>query len=575
MRIYLLLSVPLFVLAPQATAATLHVPGDHKTIQAALDASKPGDTVLVAAGTYREDVRVREKLIVRSAGDDAKGTSGLKRAEATVIKGGGADAKGPAVVLADDAVLDGFTVTEAGVFDRKEYDKHVASRGEDLPDGRGAVGAGGEFPAVSLAGVTATVRNCIVRDNGRPGIGCTGGAGRKNASVIVGNVAFQNMGSGIGVADGATPTVEGNRCFNNLRSGIGIRNAGGLIAKNDCFENVRAGVGIREGARPTVRGNKCHQNRRAGIGCRMTGTAPLIADNDCFENGMAGIGCRDQAAPVILGNRCYKNALAGIGCRDGARPLIVGNECYRNKEAGIGSELAARPVIAGNECYENEAAGIGQRSGAETFLVGNRVHHNKKAGIGFDECESGRSVVVSNKVTDNELVAIGVHSGWKVVLVGNEFARVGGLPPLVMVFKGAEADVVGNTLRGSGVAGVRTEGMVRVVNNRFECPSLRKVGPPQFAVWGLAGSDVLLVGNTIDGWRHGLFAEKARVVASGNTVSGYAGAGLRIDRPVGSTVAVGNVFRGETEQPGVEVTNGETVTVDNRFEKLKPLPPKK
>jgi hypothetical protein len=113
-----------------------------------------------------------------------------------------------------------------------------------------------------------------------------------------------------------------------------------------------------------------------------------------------------------------------------------------------------------------------------------------------------------------------------------------------------------------------------VVNNTFECPAMRKVGPPQFAVWGLPGSDVLLAGNTIGGWRHGLFAEKARVVASGNTVSGYAGAGLRIDRPVGTAVAAGNVFRGEAEQPGVEVTGGDAVTTGNRFEKAKSTPPK-
>jgi parallel beta-helix repeat protein len=562
------------LLAHPARAATIHVPGDHKTIQAAIDAAKPGDTVLVAPGTYREDLRVGEKVTVRSAGNDDRGTVALKRAEGTIIEGGGVGAKGPAVVLAEGAVFDGFTVTKVGVFDQKEYDKHHATRGEDLPDERGAVGVGGEFPAVSVPGVTAVVRNCIVRDNGHPGIGCSGAVGRKNASVIASNVACRNMGGGIGVTDGAAPTVEGNHCFKNLRSGIGVRNAGGLVTKNECSENVRAGIGIREAARPAVRGNKCYRNRRAGIGSRMLGTAPLIADNDCYENGMAGIGCRDEATPVIWGNRCFKNTLAGIGCRDRARPLIVGNECYRNKEAGIGSQLGARPVIAGNECYENEAAGIGQ-SDAETLLIGNRVHHNKKAGIGFDECKSGRSVVVGNKVTDNELVAVGVHSGWKVVLTGNELTRDGGLPPLVMVFKGAEVDVIGNTLRGNGVAGVRTEGVVRVVNNTFECPALRKAGPPQLAIWGLPGSDILLAGNTINGWRHGLFVEKARVVASGNTVSGYSGVGLRINQPVGPAVAVGNVFRGEIEQSGVEVTGGDAITTDNRFEKVKPTPPKK
>ncbi len=36
-------------------AASLHVPADYPTIQAALDAARVADTVLVAAGTYRGD----------------------------------------------------------------------------------------------------------------------------------------------------------------------------------------------------------------------------------------------------------------------------------------------------------------------------------------------------------------------------------------------------------------------------------------------------------------------------------------------------------------------------------------
>jgi fibronectin type 3 domain-containing protein len=44
------------LLAPGARAGTLHVPGDYATVQAAIDGAAAGDTIMVAAGTYREAI---------------------------------------------------------------------------------------------------------------------------------------------------------------------------------------------------------------------------------------------------------------------------------------------------------------------------------------------------------------------------------------------------------------------------------------------------------------------------------------------------------------------------------------
>ena len=70
-----------FFVATSLWADTIRVPQDHETIQAAIDAAKAGDTVVVGAGTYRERLRLKPGVTVKSAGDDAKGKLGLKRAE--------------------------------------------------------------------------------------------------------------------------------------------------------------------------------------------------------------------------------------------------------------------------------------------------------------------------------------------------------------------------------------------------------------------------------------------------------------------------------------------------------------
>lgn len=182
---------------------------------------RQGDTVRVSPGTYRETIRLKPGVIVRSVGDSTKGKLGLERTELTIIDGGGAST-GPAVTLAERAVLDGFSISGVGRFDPKEYDKHYATHGENLPDDRGA--AGKDFPAIAIPGVNATVRYCIVHDNGHAGIGCVGAKDQENRSRIFKNIVYRNMGSGIGVADGAAPSSKPTSASITCAGGSAIAN---------------------------------------------------------------------------------------------------------------------------------------------------------------------------------------------------------------------------------------------------------------------------------------------------------------------------------------------------------------
>lgn len=65
-----LFALTLFTAAASALAGeTIRVPEDHDTIQAAVDAAGPGDTVLVSAGTYAESVTVAGKRGVSIVGE--------------------------------------------------------------------------------------------------------------------------------------------------------------------------------------------------------------------------------------------------------------------------------------------------------------------------------------------------------------------------------------------------------------------------------------------------------------------------------------------------------------------------
>ncbi len=525
-------------------ASEILVPSHHESIQAAVNAAAPFDVVVVAPGTYHERVQLKPKVTLRSAGGNDKGKIGLKRAEATIIDGGGEDGEGPGVAMAEGATLDGFTVTNVGTYDDESWNRHFKTQGEEQAEEPiGQPGTGG----IGVVGVTCVIKNNIAHHIGYSGIAVMGVDGKRCSPHVINNVCYRNMGGGIGCMKKSTAIVEENTCFENFYAGIGHDDASPLVIRNTCYGNVRAGIGISDGSQPVVRNNRCFKNRRAGIGVRTgSSTRPIIEDNDCFENDMAGIGAREESSPIIRGNRCYRNRLAGIGSRTHATPTIIDNECYENKETGIG-----------------------QMSDARTVLIGNHLHHNGKSGIGFAACESGRSLVVNNRVIDNELVAVGINPGWKVTLSENEFSRKGGLPPIVMVFAGSEATFTSNVIRGEGVAGIRAAGVVRADNNLFEGLTLRKVGPPNFAVWALTGANVTLSNNSFSNWRHALHATESETLISGNTISSFHRTAIVINKPSQPPIVVGNTAASADPQAGAATVDGVSVeTGNNRVEKI-------
>ncbi len=466
----ILLSLIAIATAHHAHAATIRVPQDHQTIQAAIDATIAGDTILVASGRYLENIRLKPGILLRSDGDDSHGTDSLKRAEETIIDGGNGDMQ-PGVVMAEDSRIDGFTITNVGAYDDALWKQHFASYGEELGDDEGSVQAEGTRPAVSIQGASCTVTNCIVHHNGDVGIGILGRLNSTTAPLITGNFVFRNMGGGIGVAEDAEPIIRGNTCKQNLRAGIGCRKANPIITNNTCFQNIRAGIGCREGSKPLLRGNKCYRNRRAGIGIRMEGTAPVVEGNECYENEMAGIGCRDGASPILRNNLCSKNKMAGIGCQDSAKPLIVGNECRQNELAGIGVEKRAVAIIQGNRCL------------------------------------------------DNRLVAIGVSGDSWATITDNELSRSGGMPPMIAVKEHSTATIRENRITGGGVAAILIQGRATISDNRFIGMGAKQGN----AVWIREDSTAMISGNFFDGYRTAVNATKATVTIIGNTVNQFQG----------------------------------------------------
>ncbi len=472
--------LPALVSPSLLIAATIHVPADHETIRSAINAAEAGDTIEVAAGTYRERLVLKPGITVRSAGGNERGALGLTRAETTIVDGGGENGDAPGVTMAEGAKLDGFTITRFGVYDEEKWKKHWDEQGENQSYER--IGTLGK-PAITIAGVNCTVTNTIVSYNGDTGIAIVGVEGTTTAPRITGNVCFRNMGGGIGSMKGSTARIDGNTCFENLYAGIGHHEASPLVTNNLCYRNVRAGIGVSAGSSPVVRKNRCYGNRRSGIGIRAgTETRPVVEDNDCYDNGMAGIGVEDEAAPIIRGNRCYHNKLAGIGCRDDSAPLIVANHCFENRAAGIGV------------------------ASAQPLLLQNRLEKNETAGIGISGESKAR--VLENKCLDNRLVAVGMPDGAEALIQNNTLERTGGMPPIVAILGGSKAFLIGNTIKGGGVAGVLLDGKLMATDNVLEGQN------GGAGILAKENSEATLSGNRIEGYRNALSDQGAKSIVT-------------------------------------------------------------
>ncbi len=300
------------ILAIEAHATVRNVPATYSTIQAAINASVDGDTVLVAAGTYPENIVFRGKKIVVTSWFALNGD--VSFIPVTIVDGStptfpdsGSCVR---IVNGEDssAVLQGFTLT--GGHGTLWQDEHGAFRYWE---------GGGVFIALS----SPTVRYNIVRNNdvNRTGGRSTGGGGIRlgdGSPRITNNIVIDNAGmygGGI-VSNFASPVVRNNIvAFNNVSQAIvGSPTYGGgglwfngtvtgnIVENNTIFGNsstgtVSTGANGRGGgmlaafgATINARNNIVWGNTQTTGGQVGTASGTALVSYSNIEDGFTGTG---------------------------------------------------------------------------------------------------------------------------------------------------------------------------------------------------------------------------------------------------------------------------------------------
>ena len=257
-RIRLFSACALVILFGCTSAGSSVAPASHSTLQQAIDAAEPGETVPVKAGVYEECLTFKAGINLVGEGRDK-----------VTIR---CDAKsGPVLSVTDcrEGSISGLTLEHSGAED-------LAGKEEGRPD------------VLSLNSSSVEVIGCAVRGSGGDGIGIAG----KGIPKIRDCTVQGNSGNGIGVTgEGAAPTLENNQCIENKASGIHFgEGARGTAKGNTCSRNEMHGIAVEdEETRATLRNNRCSENKRSGIffGDGTGGTVQncIITDNGEINEG--------------------------------------------------------------------------------------------------------------------------------------------------------------------------------------------------------------------------------------------------------------------------------------------------
>jgi hypothetical protein len=243
-----------------------------RTVQQGIDAACRGDTVIVAPGTYGENIHFQGKNI------------GLRSVYP----------KDPSVVAA--TIIDGGQAGSVVTFSGTEGQACVLS-GFTIRNGRGDEAGGG----IEGVGTYATIRNNIVVDNSAwswEGRGDGGGLhlchGNIRNNIISGNSAC--YGGGLSVCDGV---IEGNHISHNtaaspsgiiVGSGGGLHGCDGLIQGNTISQNhAHVGGGLYWCA-GTIQNNIISRNSADGEGGGLCGGRGPIQNNTIAGNSATRSG---------------------------------------------------------------------------------------------------------------------------------------------------------------------------------------------------------------------------------------------------------------------------------------------
>lgn len=332
----------IFVAFLNVSATIIDVPDDYPTIQAGIDASSDGDTVLVDEGIYVENINFNGHNIV--LGSLFLTTGDTSYISSTIIDG---DSSGSVVrfesgedstaVIRGFTIENGYNITGGGIHC---YNSDPIISYNNISSNSVATSGGGIYCEHFSS---PTISNNIISGNSTDGwegggIGCLCSSPMITNNIIIGNSA--SLGGGICCFGYSDATIINNTIIENSShywgGGIGCFSSNLTIRNNTIMENVCDYIWSKGG----------------GICCRSSSNlnvfGNIISGNSAGMGG--GISCKEYSHANIINNTIIENTAACYG----------GGIFFENSSVVVLNSIlwADTASIEGNEIYSDSSSSI-------------------------------------------------------------------------------------------------------------------------------------------------------------------------------------------------------------------------
>lgn len=362
--IFSTLTLTLGVQPARSSPMTITVPDDYPTVQAAVYAANPGDTVYVRAGTYYENVVVDKPISL--VGENAQNT--------TIDGSGLADALH---LVADDINVTGFTIRNSltspysGI--TLEYANYCNISGNNITNNWIGVNLASPCNDNTINGNNITANNYY---------GVLLYSSDNNA---IGGNNITNNGDGVYVASSSSGnSIAGNNITNNWAGVYLVSYASNTnILRNNITANNGYGVYIASySSGNIIAGNNMTQNGD-GINIASHSNGNSISGNNITANSYYGVLAYSLSYNnSIVGNNITYNE-EGVEFSTSYNDSVVSNN-MKNMDCSLLLDSSSNDRIVSNGIMAIYGDGVRLSSSSGNIMIGNNITANNGAGVKLD-----------------------------------------------------------------------------------------------------------------------------------------------------------------------------------------------